>query len=1243
MSTMLQRAKVAARSVVGIFSEESMTQAYGMLRGVLPGGMGTPPTRGTQEFLRAYSEMPWLRAVAGRIATSVATAGWELFVLKGKGDKRARWDGTVQRIQRAGSRLQRKALLKQAHDADDLTEVLDHPLLDVLHSANSFQTGLAMRKVTQLHLDLAGDAFWLKERDAQGTVVGVWPVPPHWIQATPTPAFRFYRVSFKAWRGIIPDTEFVWFSDDDPLNPYARGSGIARALTDELETDEYASKYCHDDQTECLTRRGWVRGLDLLDTDEVATWNETTQRTEYQRPLHITRAKYSGEMHHWRGDSADACVTPNHRLWVLGKTYGRQSGKKRKKGVCEWPKQGAFWHFEESREAMSRPGRPFFWREAGYYDGPRSQVKIPAIARVTKRKPGSRGGGRPPKFGVNDPLTFDALSFAAFLGYYVSEGSPDKRGLCIAQSKGEYIDDIRRAMNIFPAEWVSEKYIPQRENPKWKPAYRWCVRHHGLAEWFKVHVGHGAANKRLPAEVFEWPVAAKRELLRTLINGDGSWYTGGGAAYFSISSGLVEDVQRLCVDVGWSAVTRVHRGNHHAVHIRTEKSLRRLIGAKSAVAPGRGGQSWADVVPYDGVVWCVTVPNEKFFSRRNGCVMLGGNTKSFFYNSGQPPIMIWPKGGNMTEGNVKRLEEDWLSKTQGFWKAFKPYFLSREVEVKELDAMGSFRSQQLVQIREHERSTIMQVFGIPPEILGVLAQSNRSTIDASSYHMARYVVEPRLEFLRSVLQERLVPEYDERLILEYVSQVDDDPAAQLQAATAAPYALSIDEWRKLAGHKPLEDAAAGNQHMVPFNLQPLDLALEPPPPAPTFVLPPNPPAPGLPPAAVDGDVDDDTEDEEEDAETQAAASKHHSRGTPALFQSAELTSIRGAVKAALLAGDESLAEDLEKAATLDVDALPMPSAIAARQEPGLARALARTWRDHAARVDLAKLERALGPIGVVGDAVALLAPETLAQAQTGVLQPQLVRGFLRGAEVGGRQLQRVGVPVRGLDGGPVEKPGPVAVDFAAVNPRATAWARAHAGALVQAPAAVRDTVRRLTVRANQEGIPPRALARLLRDTVGLTDAQVEAVANFRQRLADDDVPEETLERRVERYAAAQGRARSLNIARTELQSALNQGQQALWQEAVDQQAIVASQFEQVFLIADDDRLCPECEALADATAAIGGTFPGGTSGPPVHPSCRCAVGLQNATKSAAGPRKRRRTLERDADGFITGVMDEEMA
>lgn len=421
------RWRLFTQALKGLINPASAQSAYGLLAGIFSSG-GAPSSRGTAELLRAYRQMPWLRAVTNKVARSVASVPWRLYVVKGISGKAVR----VPKIQR-GDINTRKVLIEKALNSGEIQEIEDHPLLDILGDANPFMVGLAVRQITQIWLDLVGEAFWIKERNNAGAPAEIWPVPPSWVIRTPTPSQPYYEVSFRGWQGRIPETEIVWFSEPSPENPYARGAGIAEALGDELETDEYAAKH----------------------------------------------------------------------------------------------------------------------------------------------------------------------------------------------------------------------------------------------------------------------------------------------------------------------------------------------------------------------------------------------TKNWFYNQARPDLLIAAEG--LSKPDTERLEEDWLAKNQGFWRAFKPYFLNKKIEVHQLSQ--SFESMQLVDLRKYERDTIIQVYGVPPELFGIIENSNRATIETADYLFTKWVVVPRLELTRATLQERLVPDFDDRLILDYDSPVSEDKQYQLNASKAAPWALTIDEWRQMQGLEPLPDDA-GKVHMVPFNLVP---------------------------------------------------------------------------------------------------------------------------------------------------------------------------------------------------------------------------------------------------------------------------------------------------------------------------------------------------------------------------------------------------------------------------------------
>ena len=191
----------------GLFDGGAINAGGGLLASVLQ--QGQAPRRGTEQLLRSYREMPWLRAVIDRIAVSVASTEWRLYRRRG----------------------------------DEKVEIKEHPVLSLLDTFNPSMTGRAAWHLIESWIDLKGEAFLIVERNGAGVPVELWPIPPHWIAETPSASKPFFEVTSGAFKKSIPEADMLWLRIHDPENPYGRGVGVAESLADELDTDEYASKH----------------------------------------------------------------------------------------------------------------------------------------------------------------------------------------------------------------------------------------------------------------------------------------------------------------------------------------------------------------------------------------------------------------------------------------------------------------------------------------------------------------------------------------------------------------------------------------------------------------------------------------------------------------------------------------------------------------------------------------------------------------------------------------------------------------------------------------------------------------------------------------------------------------------------------------------------------------------------------------------------------------------------------------
>jgi len=80
-----------------------------------------------------------------------------------------------------------------------------------------------------------------------------------------------------------------------------------------------STEACNDKKTEVLTKDGWKNYWDLVDDDEIATFNPDTLQIEYAKSLESVDKyiyNHNGDMVHLLNDTTDILVTPNHRMYI---------------------------------------------------------------------------------------------------------------------------------------------------------------------------------------------------------------------------------------------------------------------------------------------------------------------------------------------------------------------------------------------------------------------------------------------------------------------------------------------------------------------------------------------------------------------------------------------------------------------------------------------------------------------------------------------------------------------------------------------------------------------------------------------------------------------------------------------------------------------------------------------------------------------------------------------------------------
>ena len=186
---------------------------------------------------------------------------------------------------------------------------------------------------------------------------------------------------------------------------------------------------------------------------------------------------------------------------------------------------------------------------------------------------------------------------------------------------------------------------------------------------------------------------------------------------------------------------------------------------------------------------------------------------SFFANNSIPSAVVNLKGA--AEDAVKAARVGWEQNHGGATRSNKLHFTNAE-DMQIMQMSSAFKDSQMIDVREFENKMLRQTFGVPPEIVGISENSNRATIWGAESIFGKFVLVPRLEFLRTEQQVWLLPQYPqgERLILEYDSPLPPDQELRAEVMRDHPYAYSVNEIRALSGDDPVE-GEAGSARWIP--------------------------------------------------------------------------------------------------------------------------------------------------------------------------------------------------------------------------------------------------------------------------------------------------------------------------------------------------------------------------------------------------------------------------------------------
>lgn len=153
----------------------------------------------------------------------------------------------VNRTSNATSQVEWKLWRKAASGRDeDRVEVTSHAALDLWRKPNPFMPRQEFVEVTQQHVDLTGEGWWVIGRHKASPIpLEVWPVRPDRITPVPDPERYLAGYMYQGPDGqqiALELDQVIQLRMPNPLDPY-RGMGPVQSILTDLDATRYSAEW----------------------------------------------------------------------------------------------------------------------------------------------------------------------------------------------------------------------------------------------------------------------------------------------------------------------------------------------------------------------------------------------------------------------------------------------------------------------------------------------------------------------------------------------------------------------------------------------------------------------------------------------------------------------------------------------------------------------------------------------------------------------------------------------------------------------------------------------------------------------------------------------------------------------------------------------------------------------------------------------------------------------------------------
>nr|YP_009629583.1 RNA polymerase beta' subunit [Chlorococcum tatrense]AYQ94367.1 RNA polymerase beta' subunit [Chlorococcum tatrense] len=441
-----------------------------------------------------------------------------------------------------------------------------------------------------------------------------------------------------------------------------RNDRLKKFLKDPATSQSYEMKYaqrllqeCLTSDHEVLTTTGWVSINNVTLDHKVATLDRFTGELKYQQPTKVHHYDFEGELYHVKNQQVDLLTTLDHRMLVK---------RRERRGAPD----NCLTNYQLI-PAKDIQGKLYKYLKTAQWNKIDYQFYLPTIKFKNSF--------------LNSSLDMDAWLY--FFGMWMADGfayeckERMQYTVCVTQFKtikNKKPHKIQQKDNIITK--IEESIKKLGYNYTYKDSTKTFIIQNKQLCTYLAPLSTGAGSKVLPDWVWELSQRQARILLEGMHDGDGAADQNN---YYTASTILADQIQRLTLHAGWSANKYLHAVKGTPYKINEIEGLRifdfwRLGIIKKSNNPAvnsRKEQKQDKLIFFKGSVYCISVPNEIFYVRRNGLSVWTGNSVDNLLQNGKSG----PNSEKDARGRALKSLSDVLKGKQG---RFRQFLLGKRVD-----------------------------------------------------------------------------------------------------------------------------------------------------------------------------------------------------------------------------------------------------------------------------------------------------------------------------------------------------------------------------------------------------------------------------------------------------------------------------------------------------------------------------------------------------------------------------------